>query len=193
LKCYNILLVWALLSLLPVYACAAETATAKELNDDGVLALDKGNWPVAFDKFTAALLLDPDDVTARENLVIAHSNYGLYLKDKDKLKALKEFHYAQYLDQDQKSTVTANLRGMIKVIGKDPDNFIDRIRLGDQAKLQGFPIGAVVEYRAALKLKDDPQVHKKLGNVYRLLNQNEKAAAEDEAAARIGRAVASPH
>jgi lipoprotein NlpI len=151
------------------------------LNNQGVVALKKENWHGAFDKFEDALKIDPSYAVARENLAIAHSNYALSLRTKNSVDSLKHFHQAGYLEP-KNAFFSTELRAMIKLMGKNPDSFRDRVALGDQAKTDGDTVGAVVEYGAALKLKEDRQIHKKLGDEYRLLDDKNKAAAEYAAA-----------
>ncbi len=139
------------------------------LNNEGIAALNKGDWSLAIDKLTAAVVVNPKYLLARENLAVVHNNYGLYLRNRNKREAFKQFHEAVYLMQGPVNL--ANLRGMTRVIGKNPDSSIDHVQLGDKARAEGDLVSGVVEYRAALKLKDDPQVRKKLEEVNRLLVQ----------------------
>jgi tetratricopeptide (TPR) repeat protein len=139
------------------------------LNNEGVDALKTEDFRIAIDKLTAALNIDPGYRLARTNLSTAHNNYGLAIRDENKIEALKHFEQAQYLLENDHPVVQANLLGMMRVMGKDPDSFTDRVELGNQDKLEGDLVGAVVQYRAALKLKRDPEIHRRLVNVYRLL------------------------
>ena len=52
--------------------------------------------------------------------------------------------------------------------------------------MAGDTIGAAVEYSEALKLKDDPKIHMKLGDVYRVRDELDKAIVEFTAATRSG-------
>jgi hypothetical protein len=76
------------------------------------------------------------------------------------------------------------MNGVIELLGKNPRSFEDRLALADDCVNKNELNGAVVEYRAALKLKDDATTHKKLADVYHRLNEKEKAAAEYGLAAR---------
>jgi tetratricopeptide (TPR) repeat protein len=167
----------ALLLCLNLNSEAPANEEAIRLNNEGVAALNREEWHVAIEKLEASLKADPDRPLGRVNLAIAHSNYGLYLKKKDKIAALKEFHRAQYLNGTD-LVVNSNVRGTIKLLGKNPDSFVDRMNLGDDARKGGDLVGAVVEYLAALKLKKDHRIHKKLGDVYKLLNEKDKAVSE---------------
>ncbi|MFX7849379.1 hypothetical protein ABTK11_19940, partial [Acinetobacter baumannii] len=91
----------------------------------------------------AALKLDPDYKVARENLAIAHSNYGLNLGSKHKLDdALWQFHAALYLAPDNEN-FQGNVRGLASMQGFNPAEFKERVRLGDQAKLRDDLFGAI--------------------------------------------------
>ena len=68
-----------------------------EINNEGVKALNAGNTQLALQKFAQALKADPNYQLARDNLAIAHNNYGLQLQNNPKA-AIKEFHQALYLN-----------------------------------------------------------------------------------------------
>ena len=69
-------------------------------------------------------------------------------------------------------------------MGKDPASFQDRVELGDQCQLSGDSIGAIIEYGAACEIRNDPKLHTKIADLYRVLGEEDKAAQEDiEAAA----------
>ena len=130
------------------------------LNNSGVMALKANNYPLAFENFKAALKIDPKYQLARDNLPIAHNMYGLQLLGKPK-EALKEFHEALYLFPTNPVTLK-NMEMAIKLMGKDPHLFEDRVVLGDEAKSAADYIGAVIEYSEALKISENPEVRTKL-------------------------------
>ena len=165
----------------PVFADSTQVIG---LNNDGVKALNAGNYQLAIQKFQAALNIDPNYGLARDNLAIAHNNFGLQQRNNPKA-ALKEFHQALYLNPSN-STTQANVEGIIRMMGKNPRNFQDRVGLGEDSRRSGDFIGAIIEFSEALKLKDDPAIHVKLGEVYRVLDQNDKAIDEFKAAAQGG-------
>jgi tetratricopeptide (TPR) repeat protein len=188
-------------------ASAADEETSAEvirLNNEGVAAQNKtyrwknhrivgasskltgSEYKAVIEKFEAALKLDPNYSLARENLAAAHNNFGLYLASHEHkpTAALRELHQAVYIDPNNQTTI-ADLSGLIKYsLRLNPGSFAVRIKLGDQSKSSDDLAGAVVEYCAALKLKNDPQTHKKLGDAYRLLDEKDKAVAEYAAAYR---------
>lgn len=152
-----------------------------ELNNDGVRALNSGNIQLAIQKFEQALKLDPTYQLARDNLAIAHNNYGLQLRNNPKA-AIKEFHQAIFLNP-KNSTTQSNLAGIISMMGKNPRSFADRVQLGDEARHSGDMIGAIVEYAEALKIKDDRNLHLVLGDLYRVQDEPDKAINEFKIAA----------
>jgi TonB family protein len=162
----------------PLAVYAADATPAMDLNNDGVIALKEGNYPLALQKFKGALKLDPDYQLARDNMAIAHNNYGLQLRSTPK-EALKQFHQALYLNSGNPTTV-ANIDRTIKAIGKDPRLFKDRVALGDEAKLSGDFIGAIVEYSQALKINEDPAVRTKLAEATKILADCRASGKDDE-------------
>jgi tetratricopeptide (TPR) repeat protein len=186
-------------------AASADNQTSDEviqLNNAGVAALDRmyryrnhrivgqvpqlaaRDYQAVIDKFEAALKVDPKYGMARQNLMIAHNNYALYLASHKHqwAESLQQFHQALYIGQDR--TTAAGMSAVIRLLGRNPSSFVDRLRLAEEAKAGNDLIGAVVEYRAALQLRNDPATHKKLGDVYRLLDEKDKAVAEYAAAYR---------
>lgn len=153
------------------------------LNNEGVKALNASNFALAIQKFEQALQMDKNYNLARENLAIAHNNYGLQLAKSNPNEALKQFHQAYYLNKTN-ATTAQNVEGIIRMLGKDPRDWKTRVAMADQARKDGDFIGAIVEYAESLKLKDDPKIHVKLGDVYRVRDNVDDAIREYQAAAR---------
>lgn len=156
-----------------VPSAEAQDSQVVTLNNDGVRALTSSNFKLAIEKFEAALKIDGSYKLARSNLAIAYNNYGLQLRSEPQ-QAIKMFHKALMLDPAN-ATTRQNVDGIIRMMGKDPRDFEDRVDLGDQARKGGDFTGAIVEYAAALDLKDDAGVHEKLGDVYRVVDRVDKA------------------
>jgi tetratricopeptide (TPR) repeat protein len=165
--------------------CLANTQSELiNLNNDGVKALNEKKWQLGIDKFTEALSLDPTYELARDNLIIAHNNWGDELRKELKLgEALKQFHLAIYKRGHWSiGSPEEHIAEVIRAMGKNPNSFADRVALGSHAKSEGDLIGAAVEYDAAVQLQNDPEIHKKLADVYRQLGKTQKAATEDKEA-----------
>ncbi len=165
-------------------AFAADPNQVIFLNNEGVKALNSGNFSLAIQKFGDALKIDSSYKLARDNLAIAYNNYGLELRNNPK-EALKQFHQALYLNKNN-ATTRQNVEGIIRMLGKNPQDFKDRVEIADQARLAGDFVGAIVEYSEATRLKDDPKIHVKLGDVYRVRDDLDNAITEYQAAVRAG-------
>lgn len=119
------------------------------------------DWQNVFDKFDKALEIDPTFKLARQNSAIAHNNFALYLMHEHQVdSSLREFHRSLYIEPDL--TTTENMNQLIRSIGKDPHSFSDRVELGDKSRAEADFEGAVIEYRAALEIKDDRKTRQKL-------------------------------
>lgn len=164
-------------------AYAQGNAQIIQLNNEGVNALNSGNYQLAMSKFEQALRLDPSYDRARDNLAIAHNNYGLALKNTPK-EALKQFHIALYI-KPSSSTTLQNIEGIIRMLGKNPQSFKDRVELADQERLSGDFIGALIEYGEAVKIEEDPKLRIKMGDIYRVRDENDKAINQYQTAARV--------
>ncbi len=121
--------------------------------------------------------MDPQYSLAKSNLAIAHNNYALYLyQHHQDREALKEFHSGIAVNPD--ATTESNMNEFLKLIGRDPENFFDRVTLGDESMSANDLNGAIIEYKAALKLRNSKALHMKLGHVYQLQHEQKKAAQE---------------
>jgi len=170
---------FVLRSLEPLGDQVVHRVTASEiigLNNSGVNALKVNNYELAIEKFETAIKLDPGYDLAAMNLAIAHNNYGLQLRN-EPAAALKEFHQALFLNRTNPTTMQ-NVEAIIKMMGKDPQNFAHRVELGDHEQSERDFVGAFMEYRAALQLKGDSLIKAKLHEVYRKLNPTDKAMAK---------------
>jgi hypothetical protein len=150
--------------------------TVIQLNNDGIKALNQGNTKAAKEKFEAALKEDPSYSLARANLGIAHNNYGLQLKTQDIEKAIGHFHTALFYSP-KNVTAKDNLESAIRVIGKNPKSFKDRVELGDKALSEKDFVSAKVEYEAALSIGTGAEVEKKLKNAEEMLAKTQPVDA----------------
>lgn len=152
------------------------------LNNEGVKALNSGNIQLAIQKFQQALQVDPNYQLAKDNLAIAHNNNGLQLRANPK-EALKEFHQALFLSPNNVTT-QSNVEGIIRMMGKNPRSFDDRVALGEDARHVSDFVGAIIEFTEALKIKDDPKYHLILGDIYRVRDEADKAINQYQLAAQ---------
>jgi tetratricopeptide (TPR) repeat protein len=147
--------------------CAWEGAV--QINNEGVRALNKKQWTAAIDKLMSAVLLEPKYSRGRENLAIAHNEYGLYLRSKNEHESFRQFHLAFYVQHGP--TIEKNLTGMTKYMGWEPDRYEDHVKLGDLYRAEGDLVSALVEYRAASRFKKDRVLFTKLGAIQRLFEE----------------------
>lgn len=146
-----------------------------KLNNEGVLAINNKDWKLAQQKLAAALELDPGYALAKDNLTVMHGQHALQLRQEHKFDdALKEFHQAAYASDYWNEALCAT----IEKCGKNPKSFVDRVALAEAERNNDY-IGSAVEYRAALELTNDREVHKKLADAYSKLGEKNKADVEN--------------
>jgi len=138
----------------------AYRSIATTLNNQAVLRLRQHDIESAIVTFQNAILYDTSYKKAFQNLSIAYNNLGLEQRTQPEL-SLKQFRNSLYLDPTNQVTIK-NFNIMMRVAGRDPNSFSDRVELGDIAFGQNDIAGSIVEYEAALKIKDDETVRQKL-------------------------------
>ena len=138
------------------------------INDDGVRALDSGEYSKAIHLFKSALAIDNNFELARDNLSIAYNNVAIKSADKPDL-ALDSLHKALFLDPDNELT-KKNLVGILNRMGKDANKYEDRLALAEAAEKHGKAISALVEYRAAVQLRPNPNVLAKISSLEQKCN-----------------------
>jgi TonB family protein len=146
--------------------------TVIDLNNDGVKRLNVDDCRGAIADFEKAIAADPDYKLAYENLAVAYNNYGLQLR-RTPMEALREFHLAIFVNPSNMTTAQ-NMSGIIRMMKRDPDSFSERVNLGDQEFSLGNFVGAVVEYKAALELHEEPDVRKKLIDAFSQIPYSQK-------------------
>jgi len=170
-----IILSGVMLLAMPKAGIAAESQATK-LTNAGIKELHSLNFALAVQDLAEAVKLDPTNQVAKDNLVAAYNNYGLELKSTPDL-ALKQLHQAFFLDPSNPTT-QENILRIIRSKRKNPDSFDDRVNLALACRASGDPVGAIVEYRAALDLKDDASTHIALADLYREAGKNAEAIEE---------------
>lgn len=168
MKRFVVIVLSCLASLGQVEASSHKVDECIKLNNEGVKAILRKEWQTALDDFEAALKIDPNYSLAKDNIAATHGQHAIQLRLEKKLaEAIVELHRAAYVN----SYWDTELRQTIRMIGKNPTSFSDRAALADEASGNGDYVGAVVEYRAALALKEDALVRKKLNDTERLLEE----------------------
>ncbi len=148
------------------------------MNDDGVRALNKGEFTKAIQLFKSALAIDNNFELARDNLSIAYNNHAIQSIKTPEL-ALDSLHKALFLDPDNQLT-KKNLAGVIARIGKSATRYEDRIALADEALKRGKAISALVEYREAVKLNPNPTILARVSSLEAQCNFPAHAIPEDQ-------------
>jgi len=128
------------------------------LNNEGVRFLYKNQFGAAIQRLEIALHLDPTYSFARDNLAIAYNNYALTCPPR---KAIKFFHRAAFIDPNNKTT-KENLEKVLMALGVNPTDARVRLKVAQEAEQENDYMAAVVEYRAALALKNDPETQARL-------------------------------
>jgi tetratricopeptide (TPR) repeat protein len=152
------------------------------LNNDGVNALRANNYELAASKFQQCMKIDPTFKVASENLASCFNSWGIALQNSPK-QAIEKFHKSLFYEPANEVT-NKNRQSAIQNMGKDPHSFQDLVSLGKEASLRGDREGCIVEYSAALQIKDDPAVRVELGNAYYLLARIDDAIDQYNTASR---------
>lgn len=168
---------------------AVKFATEKiAINDDGVRALENGEYTKAIHLFKSALAVDNNFELARDNLSIAYNNFAIQSVNKPGV-ALDSLHKALFLDPDNQLT-QKNLAGILKRMGKDASKYEDRIELAQDALKHHKTISALVEYRAAVKLHPSPTALAKVSMLEAQCNFPPHAIPEDLVTATVDNTAA---
>lgn len=137
------------------------SAELAHLNNTAVHEINAKHFAVAIKKFERLLEISPNYAHAKDNLVIAHNNFGLELSMRQPKEALKQFRAALYLDPCQ-AAIRKNLSAIMRESGQDPSSTEDRLAMANECLAQGEAEGAFVELSEALRFKNTPQLREKL-------------------------------
>lgn len=146
------------------------------LNNEGIRALNSGNYELAIEKLEAALNLDPSYQLAKDNLAITYNNYGL-MKQTDPDQALRLFHKSLKFGPSNPTT-KANIEAIMGLMKMDPNSFSDRVKIGDQARKDDNLEAAQFEYEAALNIKTDDTIKTQLELVKTELRKRRKSESK---------------
>lgn len=144
--------------------CSAQQQEGSLPNPEVVRLVNKGielhknkDYVGALNTFNSALAIEPNNILVKQNISIAHNNYGKYLAERtDYEKALKEFRIALYFDP-QNQTADANLDALLKQRGVKSDDPQARTQIGDRLRADAEFELALVEYQKALNLSKNPE------------------------------------
>jgi tetratricopeptide (TPR) repeat protein len=145
--------------------------TVIRLIRQGIDAHKNNDFQTAIKFFQEAYALEPANVLVKENLSIAHNNYGKYLTERtDYEKALKEFRLAIYFDKGNKMG-DENLDSLLVQRGIKASNPQVRMQLAEKLRSDANFELALVEYEKALSLSKTPDqnIYIGIGDVYYIL------------------------
>lgn len=151
------------------------------LVNEGVRLHKSKDFVGALKAFEEALLLEPENIIVRQNISIAHNNYGKYLVERtDYEKALREFRLAIYFDSTNK-TADANLDSLLNEKGVKANDPQARSQLGDKLRADANFELALTEYQKALVLSKtpDPNIFISIGDIYYILYLRDGQRAPD--------------
>ena len=129
--------------------------------------MSAGKQEEAMKKLELSIESDPTYRDPRSRLSQIYSNAAMY--EKDNQKAIRLMHKSVTLAANE--DLYADMDKLIRRSGKDPSSFDDRLKLADEASNSGDLDGAVYEYTAALKIKQDDAVQKKLDEAIKKQNE----------------------
>jgi len=137
------------------------SAELAHLNNTAVHEINLKHFASAIKTFERLLEISPNYAHAKDNLVIAHNNYGLELAMRHPEEALKQFRAALYLDPSQ-AAIRKNVSAIMRENGQDPTSIEDRMTIADQCLAKGEAEGAFIELSEALRIKNTPKLREKL-------------------------------
>lgn len=122
------------------------------------LAVD-GKYDEALKLLGEALKIDPEASPVRLNYAVVANN--LAIKEENAARAVDLLHQSLYWQPDNNDT-RSNLAVFLQRIKVSPTAYDQRVKLADECVKRNDLVGAVVELREALKLKDDASGKKRL-------------------------------
>ncbi len=152
------------------------SAELAHMNNSAVHEINAKHFAVAIKTFERLLEISPNYAHAKDNLVIAHNNYGLELSMRQPKEALKQFRAALYLDPRQ-AAIRKNLSAIMRENGQDPTSSEDRLAMANECLSQGEAEGAFVELSEALRIKNTPQLREKLQVALAAINNSDSKRA----------------
>ncbi len=133
---------------------------AANLNEAGKKALSNQDLNEAIRLFIEAQKKRPGYKSAQHNLIDAYSTLGK--SQTLPAKSMHAFHLADWLNVHWERGPSADLIAAIRALKRRPGSYADRTALAEDALWNGDFAGAVVEFEAALRLRNDVSIRKKL-------------------------------
>jgi TonB family protein len=138
----------------------------------GLIATANGAWSLAIADLSRAILTYPLCLDSKTSLSHAYNSKAIAerkqnVKDKQQesdKNNMHDLHCAYCIDQSG-TVVEGNIFHRLKQMNMDPTSFDSRSAYADALSKDGDIIGAIVEYRAALKLQQDSSTIDKLADM----------------------------
>jgi tetratricopeptide (TPR) repeat protein len=163
----NLVLILSLMA--PVQAYSAQSEVTRLINQ-GITYHSNRNFLLAIKSFAQALDLDPENEQIKQNLSIAHNNYGKYLAERtDGQGAAREFRNALYYNSFNE-IARDNLNYKLKDLGQSTDDVNKRILQAKQERLQENFLAAIAELREANRIQKTVEAYLEIGTNYHLLS-----------------------
>ena len=166
----QILTIALILSLsLPAEAYSAQSEVTSLINQ-GITYHSNRNFVLAIKSFGKALDLDPENIQIKQNLSIAHNNYGKYLAERtDGPGAAREFRNALYYNRAN-GVARDNLNYKLKDLEQSVDDQNKRILQAKQERLQENFYAAIAELHEANRIQKTVEAYVEIGTNYHLLS-----------------------
>jgi len=180
-------------------ASASADLNEKELaniNNKAAEAIKAGKFEKAVKLLEPLAKKNPDYEMARQNLTIAFNNYGLELARTSAVDSMDKFRQALFYSPTER-TARRNLNAVIKELGKNPASYEDRLAMGSEEFKKSSYQTAFVEFSEALRLRNTPEVRRKLAEVCLVMDNDsanrtfEKTPAPDRAPAPISTSIST--
>jgi tetratricopeptide (TPR) repeat protein len=154
-------------------ALALDPSFANAANNLGVALQLAGHESEALDAYRRAIALQPDSTDARTNLGAALAKLG---RHEDALAAYREAVACDAASASARFGAGNALRelgrlddaihSLQRAVELAPEHFESRVNLGTTLGLRGRFVEAEAQYRHALVLRDDPQIHVCVGATF---------------------------
>lgn len=135
-----------------------DLSAVQNLAEEGNQLLREKKYSEAAAKFEQVHKLNPADVATREKLCAIYLDWA---GEQQPDEAIKKYHRALTVDPSNVQAVT-RLNELLYAMGKEQNNYLHRMQLGDEAMAEMDYEGAVIEYSAAQKLNDTPLAQEKV-------------------------------
>ena len=167
-------------------------AQLARLNNSAVKQMNAGQFEEAIKTLNELMDSAPNYAHARDNLTIAHNNWGLELAKHNPTDAAKQFRAALYLDPSQGAS-RRNLDAMIRQVGKNPREAGDRLSLAQETLASGDARGAFVEATEAARLKNSTAVRATLRKALVALTREDEVEMRADGRAEVAEVAPSAH